>query len=61
MILPFDHCSKNLPIQRFISQFIATPGVTDKIMTYLYRLSFGPIYRSDKRFIENLLINRAYS
>ena len=57
----FWHCSKNRPIQRFIVRFIATPGVTDKIMPYLNRLSFGSIYRSDKRFIENLLINRAYS
>ena len=52
----YSHCSKNLPIQWFIVRFIATLGVTDKIMPYLPRLSFWPIYRYDKRFIGNLPI-----
>ena len=36
-------------------------GVIDKIMPYLHHLSFGPIYRSRKRFIKNLPINQTYS
>ena len=56
-----QHCSRNLPIHRLIFRFIANRGVTDKIMPYLCRLSFGPMSRSDKRFIWNLPINQTYS
>ena len=55
------HCSRNLPIHRLIFRFIANRRVTDMIMPYLCRLSFGPIYHSDKRFIGNLPINQTYS
>jgi hypothetical protein len=51
-----DHCSKNHPICRLISRLIVNHWVSDKIIAYRSALSPRLIYRSDRRyFCQNIL------